>query len=127
MQQCFEDRYESNFIATLSTAHPSSDESSPESRGYQERNDKSDMSDGMLSATDGILMLCKLLKRMTPQSKAPERQTREEEEELRAKEAHQLKVHQWRQHPPCVLSYFPLNLGQTEDNEFQSNASYTTM
>ena len=138
MQQRFDDRYRSNSIPTVSTAHPSGDdESSPESRGSdddydsdQEINDKPDMSDGMLSAMDSILMLSKLLKRTTPQSKAPERQKREEEEELRAKEANQLKVQQWRQNAPCVLfylpNYFPLDSGRTEDNEFQSNASCTT-
>ena len=82
MQQRFDNRYESNSIPTLSTAHPSGDdESSPESRGSdddydpdQERNDKSDMLDGMLSAMDSILMLSKLLKRTTPQSRTLERQ-----------------------------------------------------
>ena len=50
------------------------------------------MSDGMLQAMDNIM----LVKGKTPQFIAAERQKRDEEEELCAKEASQVKVQQWR-------------------------------
>jgi hypothetical protein len=78
---------------------PSSDsDSSPESddldndeykpnRWLRGRNQNSNMSDGMLCAMNNVLMLSMLLKGMTPESMATERQRWEEGEELGMKEA----------------------------------------
>jgi len=46
-----------------------------------------------------------LLKGTTPELMAAERQRQEEGEELRTKEASQVKVQQWMQNSPCVLFY----------------------
>jgi len=99
---------------------PSSDgDSSPEShnddndnKSYKlrrptRRNRTSTMSDGMLRAMDDILMLSMLLKGRTPELMATERQRQEEEDELRVKEASQVKVQQWLQSSP-VCSLLPL-------------------
>jgi hypothetical protein len=69
------------------------------------RNHSSNMSNGMLRAMDNILALSMLLKGTTPELMATERQRREEAEELRANEASRVKVQQWLQSSPCVLSY----------------------
>ena len=54
---------------------------------------------------DKVLALPMLLKETTPESMASERQRREEAEELREKEASRVKVQQWMQSSPCLLSY----------------------
>ena len=116
MQHHFTEHYKSIPIPPASL--PSSDgDSSPESddlddddkykpnRPPRGRNHSSNMSDGMLRAMDNVLTLSMLLKGTTPELMATERQRREEAEELRAKEASQVKVQQWMQSSPCVLSY----------------------
>jgi hypothetical protein len=50
--------------------------------------------------------LSMLVKGTTPEMMAAESQRQEEVEELHAKEASQVKVQQWMQSSPCVLSYF---------------------
>ncbi len=69
------------------------------------RNHTTKMSDEMLRAMDKVLALSMLLKGTTPELMAAERQRREEAEELRAQEASRVKVQQWMQISPCVLSY----------------------
>lgn len=116
MQRRFTEYYKSIPIPPASL--PSSDnDSSPESDGLNDddeyklnrrssgRNHSSNMSDGMLHAMDNILALSMLLKGTTPELMAAERQRQEEAEELRAKEASQVKVEQWMQSSQCVLSY----------------------
>ncbi|KAF8341157.1 hypothetical protein F5887DRAFT_1062495 [Amanita rubescens] len=90
-------------------------------RRLRGRNYNSKMSDGMLRAMDDVLMLSMLLKGTTPELMATERQKREEEEELRAKEASRVKVQQWMQSSPQA-DLTRLN----RDIEFQSNANQTT-
>ena len=64
------------------------------------------MSDEMHRAMDNVLALPMLLKGTTLELMATERQRREEAEELRAnEEASRMKVQQWMQSTPCVLSY----------------------
>ena len=115
MQHCFTKHYQSIPIPLASL--PSSDgDSSPESDDLDDdeynpnirrkgRNHTSNMSNGMLRAMDDVLTLSMLLKGMTPELMAAERQKREEAEELRVKEASRVKVQQWMQSSLCVLSY----------------------
>lgn len=65
------------------------------------------MSNGMLRAMDSILALSMLLKGTTPELMAAERvkDRREEAKESRVNEASRVKVPQWLQSSPCVLSY----------------------
>jgi len=115
MQHRFTEHYKSIPIPPASL--PSCDgDSSPESDDLDDddeykpnrrptgRNHTSSMSDGMLRAMDNVLTLSMLLKGTTPELMAAERQRREEAEELRAKEASRVKVQQWMQSSPCVLS-----------------------
>jgi hypothetical protein len=119
MQRHFAERYKSIPIPPASL--PSSDgDSSLESddlddndndneyrpnRRPRGRNHSSNMSDGMLRVMDNILTLSMLLKGTTPELMAAERQRQEEGEELRTKEASQVKVQQWMQKSTCVLFY----------------------
>jgi hypothetical protein len=110
MQHHFTEHYKSIPIPPASL--PSSDcDNSPESDEYKPNrqprggNHSSNMSDGMLCVMDNVLMLSMLLKGTTPELIAAERQRREEMEELHVKEASQVKVQQWMQSSPCVLSY----------------------
>jgi hypothetical protein len=109
----FTEHYES--IPILPASLPSSDgNSSPESDDLDDddeykpnrrpRNHTSNMSNGMLRAMDNVLTLSVLLKGTTPELMAAERQRREEAEELHAREASRVKVQQWMQSSPCVLS-----------------------
>ena len=97
MQHHFIKHYESIPIPPASLPSSNSD-SSPESddldndeykpnRWLRGRNHNSNMSDGMLCAMNNVLMLSMLLKGMTPESMATERQRWEEVEELGVKEA----------------------------------------
>ena len=114
MQRRFTEYYKSIPIPPASL--PSSDNPEPDglndddeyelNRRSSGRNHSSNMSDGMLHAMDNILALSMLLKGTTPELMAAERQRQEEAEELRAKEASQVKVEQWMQSSQCVLSYF---------------------
>lgn len=61
------------------------------------RNHSSKASNEMLRAMDNVLALSMSLKGTTPESIAAERERQEEAEELRAKEASQVKVQQWMQ------------------------------
>ena len=114
MQQRFVEHYKS--IPIPAASHSSDSDSFPEpddpndgdyipNRRPRGRNHSAKMSDGMLRAMDNVLALSMLLKGTTPESMATERQRREEAEELRAKEASRVKVQQWMQSSPCVLSY----------------------
>jgi len=115
MQQRFAERYKSIPIPSASPRSSGSDSSSepddPDEDNYipngqpRGRNHSSNMSDGMLRAMDNVLALSILLKGTTPELMAKERQRREEAEELRAKEASRVKVQQWIQSSPRVLSY----------------------
>lgn len=115
MEQRFVELYKSIPIPPVSP-HSSDSDSSQEPddpndgdiphRHPRRRNHTSKMSDGMLRALDNVLALSMLLKGITPESMAAERQRREEAKELRAKEASRVKVQQWMQISefPCVLS-----------------------
>jgi len=63
------------------------------------RNHRSE--DEMLRAMDYVLALSMFAKGTTPQLMAPGRQKREEEAELRAKEASRVKVQQWKETSLC--------------------------
>ena len=115
MEQRFAERYKSIPIPPASPYSSEGDSSSepddPDNDDYKPnrqprgRNHSSNMSDGMLRAMDNVLALSMLLKGTTPELMAKERQKREEAEELRAKEVSRVKVQQWIQSDPCVLSY----------------------
>ena len=115
MQQRFAQRYKSIPIPPASPPSSDSDSSSepddPDDDDYipnrqlRGRNHSSNMSDGMLRAMVNVLALSMLLKGTTPELMAKERQRPEEAEELCAKEASRVKVQQWIQSAPCVLSY----------------------
>jgi hypothetical protein len=116
MQQRFLERYESIPIPPASPHSsdsdgssapdgPGDDDSDLPNRQPRRRNHSSTMSDEMLRAMDNVLALSVLLKGTTPELMAAERQRREEAEELRAKEASRVKVQQWMQSSPCVLSH----------------------
>ncbi|KAF8345348.1 hypothetical protein F5887DRAFT_1191862 [Amanita rubescens] len=113
MQQRFADRYKSIPIPAASPyssdGYSSSEPDDPDddytpNRQPRGRNHSTKMSDGMLRAMDNVLALSMLIKGTTPEFMAAERQRREEAEELRAKEAGRVKVQQWMEGSPCVLS-----------------------
>ena len=91
MQERFLEYFES---VTLPLPSPSS---SGDSHG-------SDMSPGMLQAMDRMNALSMLVKGITPEAMAAERERQLEEEELRAQEAGRAKVLEWMQSDVCSLS-----------------------
>ncbi|KAF8331187.1 hypothetical protein F5887DRAFT_1274000 [Amanita rubescens] len=111
MEQRFSKHYKSIPMPPASPYSSDSDSfSEPDdpndgNRRPRRRNHSAKLSDGMLRAMDKVLALSMLLKGTTPEMMAAERQRREEAEELCAKEASRVKVQQWMQSSPCVLSY----------------------
>jgi hypothetical protein len=115
MQQRFAGCYKSIPIPPASPHSSDGDSSSepddPDDDDYipnrqpRGRNHSVNMSDEMFRAMENVLALSMLLKGTTPELMATERQRREEAEELRASEASRVKVQQWMQSSPCVLSY----------------------
>ena len=71
------------------------------------------MSTGMLQAMDDIMVLSMLLKGITPEAMAAERERQQEEAELRAQEASRVKVLEWMQSdvcsPSCQANSVPAN------------------
>ena len=107
MRRRFSERYESIPIPPPSPPSSGSDplgeSDDSRDRDYAPRAAKrvryhtTKMSAGMLQAMDNMRALSMLLKGTTPDAIAAERQRREEEEELRAREASQVKVLEWMQ------------------------------
>jgi hypothetical protein len=98
----------------------------------QQRKKHSDTSPEMLQAMDDIHALSMLLKGMTPELLAAERQRQAEVEELRAKEASKVKVQQWiNSESPFVPYLWALSnqklIFSNSDYDFQSNAANNQM